>query len=127
MSLWLLLALMGLIKLVAASLMLWIPFRSDSAMMALAEEDSSEADDEGGSKALPGSPDDPHPRLPPAHRPRRGPHGSPSPHSPARESNVRNNYDPAGWLPTGAARCSRRATRRAAFERIALGQRLRLR
>lgn len=88
MSLWLLLALMGLFKLVVASLMLWIPFRSDSAVIALAEEDGSEAndeaDDEGGTKVLPGLPDEPHPRLPLPHRPRRGPHGSPGPPSPAR-------------------------------------------
>jgi hypothetical protein len=84
MSLWLLLVLMGLLKLVVASLMLWIPFRSDSAMIALAEEDGSEADDEGGTKVLPGSPDEPHPRLPLPRRPRRGPHGSPAPPSPAR-------------------------------------------
>ena len=84
MSLWLLLALMGLFKLVVASLMLWIPFRRDSAMMALAEEDGSEGEDEGGTKTLPGSPREPHPRLPLAPRPRRGPHGSPASPSPAR-------------------------------------------
>jgi hypothetical protein len=84
MSLWLLLALMGLFKLVVASLMLWIPFRSDSATMALVEEDGSEADDEGGTKALPSSPNEPHPRLPLPHRPRRGPHGSSAPPAPAR-------------------------------------------
>jgi hypothetical protein len=84
MSLWLLFALLGLIKLVVASLMLWLPFRSDSAVVALADDDRSEPDDEGGTKALPGSPNEPHPKLPLPHRPRRGPHGSPSPPSPAR-------------------------------------------
>lgn len=85
MSLWLLLALMGLFKLVVASLMLWIPFRRDSAMMVRSDEDGSEADDEGGTKTLMGSPDEPHPRLPPLpDRPRRGPHGSNAPPSPAR-------------------------------------------
>ncbi|MGA9284430.1 MAG: hypothetical protein WBV85_03220 [Solirubrobacteraceae bacterium] len=84
MSLWLLLALMGLFKLVVASLMLWIPFRRDSATMALAEEDGSEGEDEGGTKTLPGSPREPHPRLPVPPRPRRGPHGSPALPSPAR-------------------------------------------
>lgn len=89
MSLWLLLTLMGLIKLLVASLMLWLPFRSDTAMSALEDQDRSDSnDDEGGSKALPGTPSDPHPRLPLPHRPRRGPHGSPSPPSPAR---VRSN------------------------------------
>jgi hypothetical protein len=79
-----LLTLIGLIKLVAASLMLWLPFRSDAAMSALGDENNSDADEDGGSKALPGSPIDPHPKLPLPHRPRRGPHGSPSPPSPAR-------------------------------------------
>jgi hypothetical protein len=84
MSLWLLLALVGLVKLVVASLMLWLPFRSDSAMLAREDDGRSESDDEGGTKMLPGSPSEPHPRLPLPNRPRRGPHGSPSPPSPAR-------------------------------------------
>ena len=87
MSLWLLLALVALVKLVIASLMVWIPMRSDSAMNVFEEHDGSESDageDEGGSKTLPGSPAEPHPRLPRPHRPRRGPHGSPSIPSPSR-------------------------------------------
>lgn len=89
MSLWLLLALVALVKLVMASLMVWIPMRSDSAMDVLedrrgSESESDAGEDEGGSKALPGSPVEPHPRLPRPYRPRRGPHGSPSAPSPAR-------------------------------------------
>lgn len=85
MSLWLLLAMMGLFKLVVASLMLWIPFRTDSAVASLAEEDGSEGEDEGGTKTLGGPPRAPHPRLPlPPHPRRRGPHGSPAAPSPAR-------------------------------------------
>ncbi|MGA9875980.1 MAG: hypothetical protein WBQ21_09230 [Solirubrobacteraceae bacterium] len=88
MPLWLLvLMLFGLIKIVIASLMLWLPYRSDVAANATEEaEDRSDtgSDDEGGSKVLPGLPTDPHPRLPLPHRPRRGPHGSPSPASPSR-------------------------------------------
>ncbi|MFZ2114569.1 MAG: hypothetical protein WAU77_12680 [Solirubrobacteraceae bacterium] len=87
MSLWLLLALVALVKLVMASLMVWIPMRSDSAMDVLEDQSGSESDageDEGGSKTLPGSPAEPHPRLPRPHRPRRGPHGSPSAPSPSR-------------------------------------------
>ena len=84
MSLWLLLALMGLFKLVVASLMLWIPFRRDSAMAAVADKDDPGGEDEGGTKTLPGSPREPHPRLPVPPRPRRGPHGSPALPSPAR-------------------------------------------
>jgi hypothetical protein len=82
-----LLGLLALVKLVIASLMVWIPMRSDSAMKAVEDRSGSESDageDEGGSKTLPGSPVEPHPRLPPPHRPRRGPHGSPSVPSPAR-------------------------------------------
>ncbi len=84
MPLWLVLVLIGLVKLVVASLMLWLPFRWDAAMNAADDEPRSDSDDEGGSKALPGAPADPHPRLPLPHRPRRGPHGSPAPPSPAR-------------------------------------------
>jgi hypothetical protein len=89
MSLWLLLALIVLIKLVVASLMLWLPFRSDLAMSALddqrpADSDSESGEGDGGSKTLPVSPVEPHPRRPIPHRPRRGPHGSPTASSPAR-------------------------------------------
>jgi hypothetical protein len=89
MSLWLLLALVALVKLVMASLMVWIPMRSDSAMdvfedQGVSESESDAGEDEGGSKVLSGSPAEPHPRLPRPHRPRRGPHGSPSIPSPSR-------------------------------------------
>jgi hypothetical protein len=89
MSLLLLLGLLALVKIVIASLMVWIPMRSDSAMSALADQsglDEPDAgEDEGGSKTFAGSPAEPHPRLPYPHRPRRrGPHGSPSAPSPAR-------------------------------------------
>jgi hypothetical protein len=84
MSLWLLLTLMGLVKLLVASLMLWLPFRSDTAMSALDDGSRSDSEDDGGSKTLPRTPSDPHPRLPLPHGPRRDPHGSPSPLSPAR-------------------------------------------
>ena len=60
--------------------MLWIPFRYDEAIAPPDVADSSEED--GGSKALPGGPLNPHPRTPLPANPRRGPHGSPSP--PAR-------------------------------------------
>jgi hypothetical protein len=87
MPLWLwILLFAGLVKVPLAGLMLWLPFRYDDAAKAPDIPDSSEED--GGSKALPGSPLDPHPRLPRPHRPRRGPHGSPAPRSPRR---VRTN------------------------------------
>lgn len=87
MPLWVLLAAVALVKIVMAVLMVWIPMRSDSAMNVLEDQSGSESDageDEGGSKTLPGSPVGPHPRLPRPHRPRRGPHGSPSIPSPSR-------------------------------------------
>ena len=79
--LWILLVSTLVIKLPIVALMLWIPFRNDEAMRAPDTPGSSEED--GGSKALPGGPLDPHPR-PPLPRwprwPRRGPHGGiPSP------------------------------------------------
>jgi hypothetical protein len=74
--------LAGLIKLPIAALMFWIPFRYDESMQAPDATDSSEED--GGSKALPGGPLNPHPRGPLPRNPRRGPHGSPTPSSPPR-------------------------------------------
>ncbi len=75
-----------LVKLPIAGLMLWIPFRDDEAMASRDAGDSSEED--GGSKALPGGPLDPHPRAPLPRKPRRGPHGSPSPPAPRRVRTV---------------------------------------
>jgi hypothetical protein len=74
--------LAALIKLPIAALLLWIPFRYDESMRAPDTQDSSEED--GGSKALPGGPKDPHPRSPLPRNPRRGPHGAPAPPSPPR-------------------------------------------
>ncbi len=83
MPLWVwILLLAALVKITVGGLMLWIPFRYDEAASAPDMPDSSEED--GGSKALPGGPLDPHPRAPRPPRPRRGPHGSPSPPSPPR-------------------------------------------
>ena len=83
MPLWLwILLFAGLVKIPLAGLMLWIPFRHDDAVAAPDVSDSSEED--GGSKALPGGPLDPHPRTPHPRGPRRGPHGSPAPPSPPR-------------------------------------------
>jgi hypothetical protein len=75
--------LAGLVKLPIAALMLWIPFRYDESMKAV-EDASDSSEEDGGSKALPGGPLDPHPRRPLPHLPRRGPHGSPAPPSPPR-------------------------------------------
>lgn len=89
MPLWVVFVTLGVVKLVVASLMLWLPFRYDSAMTAV-DDDEPRSDDEGGSKVSPARPVDPHPRLPLPRHPRRGPHGggSSSPQSPAR---VRRN------------------------------------
>jgi hypothetical protein len=90
MPLWVWMVLLAaLIKLPIAALLLWIPFRYDDAMVAPEAQDSSEED--GGSKALPGGPMDPHPRAPLPRRPRRGPHGDISPPAPPRvRTNVRS-------------------------------------
>jgi hypothetical protein len=87
MPLWMLIALLALIKLPIAALMLWIPFRNDAAMKA--PEPPGKSDEDGGTHALPAGPLDPHPRRPlpygPRPRsPRRGPHGSPPPPAPRR-------------------------------------------
>ncbi len=84
MSLWLMIALLGLLKLPIAALMFWIPFRDDEAMRSAPSESSTE--DDGGSRALPGGPLDPHPHRPRlGPRPRaRGPHGGASVDSPPR-------------------------------------------
>jgi len=83
MPVWLwILMLAALIKLPIAALMLWIPFRDDAAVRAPEGSDSNEED--GGSRALPAGPLDPHPRRPLPRLPRRGPHGAPAPGSPRR-------------------------------------------
>ena len=55
MSLWMVIVLLGLVKLPVAALMLWIPFRNDQAMSATAAADADGAggsEDDGGSMAL---------------------------------------------------------------------------
>jgi hypothetical protein len=83
MSLWIVIAVLGFGKVVMASVMLWMTLRTDSAKI-VEEDDRSDSGDDGGSKVLQGTAEDPHPRRPTPHRPRRGPHGSPSPDAPGR-------------------------------------------
>lgn len=88
MSLWMVIVLLGLVKLPVAALMLWLPFRNDQAMNIGAvgpETDASgDSEDDGGSIALGASPVDPHPRSPLPRPRRRGPHGSGAPSAPQR-------------------------------------------
>jgi hypothetical protein len=88
MSLWMVIVLLGLLKLPVAGLMLWIPYRNDQAMNATVSADAEDTDaseDDGGSRTLPGGSRGPHPRMPFPRSPRRGPHGcDPAPPSPAR-------------------------------------------
>jgi hypothetical protein len=86
MSLWMLLVLFGLLKLPFVGLMMWMPFRNDEAMRvpADASDASDSSDEDGGSRALPAGPRDPHPRMPLPRSPRRDPHGSPALPAPAR-------------------------------------------
>jgi hypothetical protein len=96
MSLWMVIVLLGLLKLPVAALMLWIPFREDQAMYARATGDAEEsgaAEDDGGSIALAGSPLDPHPRSPRPRPRRRGPHGGDATTPPPSPPRVRR---PAG-------------------------------
>jgi hypothetical protein len=84
MSLWMLIVLLGLLKLPIAALMLWIPYRNDQALRAdvvgAADADEPDAsEDDGGSVTLPASPLNPHPQSPRPNPRRRGPHGSDAP------------------------------------------------
>lgn len=79
--LWPMLITLALVKLTAAFTMLWLPFRTDSAVVAVDDEQAGSPDagddEDGGSKVAPAAgPADPHPRRPRPTRPRRGPHGS---------------------------------------------------
>ncbi|MDE3070144.1 MAG: hypothetical protein KGJ43_05390 [Acidobacteriota bacterium] len=82
-AVWIFVALIVLVKLPVAALMLWIPYRSDSAMhverSAPDQGDEGEQDeDDGGDEPPPGGT---RPRAP---RPRRGPHADRPPASPPR-------------------------------------------
>lgn len=93
--LWPLLITLALVKLLAASLMLWMPFRTDSAVIATGDPPRSDADatddDDGGSKVasdrepVSRPPHRPHPGPSRPRRPRRGPdEGSAVPGAPPR-------------------------------------------
>jgi hypothetical protein len=88
MSLWMVIVLLGLVKLPVAALMLWLPFRNDQAMnigeVGPETDASGDSEDDGGSIALGASPVDPHPRSPLPRPHRRGPHGSGTPPAPRR-------------------------------------------
>jgi len=83
---WVLILLLGLIKLPLVGLMVWLPFRSDEPP----DDVSDSSQEDGGSKTLPGGPHNGrrHPRGPIPRAPRRGPHGSPSPAPPERVRRV---------------------------------------
>ncbi len=83
MSLWVLILLLGLIKLPIVALMLWLPFRRDEEVLPATDAASSPEDD-GGSKVPPCGPPPPSPFTPPCNARRRGPHGLPAPAAPAR-------------------------------------------
>lgn len=77
MRLWMVIVLVGLLKMPLAALLLWMPFHDDGS----GTEAGGSSQDDGGSKTLPGwrHPRDPLPRLP-----RRGPHGAAGPGPPRR-------------------------------------------
>jgi hypothetical protein len=79
MSVWVLVFLVAAVKIPIAALMLWLPFRSDRARLAdEGVDDSSENGGDGGIKAAPERPREPHPRSPLGRPRRRGPHGTPA-------------------------------------------------
>jgi hypothetical protein len=82
MSTWVLLFIVAAVKIPMAALMLWWPFRSDQAALPEDETDSPPDGGDGGIKAPPTRPQEPHPRGPLGRPRRRGPHGSPA--SPTR-------------------------------------------
>ena len=90
MSLWLLIALFGLLKFAMAVTMLVVALRSDTAMQA--QPESGQADEDGGLRTAPQEPRDPHPRWPVSPRPR-------SPHrgalKPALRGRQRGPHEPA--------------------------------
>ena len=75
--LWLMLALK--LPLAALIYLVWWAIKQEP------EEDTTSSDDDGGLKLRPR----PHPRQPFPRRPRRGPHGDPAPHPPARVRTTR--------------------------------------
>ncbi|MHB1809549.1 MAG: hypothetical protein ACYCU0_09645 [Solirubrobacteraceae bacterium] len=84
MSVWVLLLLLGVVKIPIAALLVWMPFRSDRAAMPGevdgedGESPSDEGDGGGGSKKPQSPPRGPHPRSPLRRSRRRGSHGAPS-------------------------------------------------
>ncbi len=82
MSIWIIIVLLAVLKIPAAALLLWLPFRSDAA--ADDDDDAGDASDggDGGIEAEPRPPRGPHPRSPIRWPRRRGPHGGSS--SPTR-------------------------------------------
>lgn len=84
--LWSLFITLALVKLAVASMMLWLPFRTDSAVTATDDQPRTDSndDEDGGTKVSCDERSNRHPRQPRPRRPRRGPHGSPSPGAPRR-------------------------------------------
>jgi len=82
MSVWLIIVLFAAVKVPLAALMLWLPFRNDSAAVDDEQDSGGGGDDDGGIKDSADPPRGPHPRSPRRWPRRRGPHGSPA--SPSR-------------------------------------------
>ena len=73
MQLWMVIVIVGLLKLPLVALLLWLPFRADPVP---ADVPDSSSQDDGGSKTTPGGQRPRHPRSPLPRLPRRGgPHG----------------------------------------------------
>jgi hypothetical protein len=79
MAIWVFIVLIVMVKVPIAALMLWMPFRNDSAMSVPAQDADGESGDEDG-----GGQDPPGGSRPRAPRPRRGPHQELPPPPPPR-------------------------------------------
>ncbi len=93
MELWTLIVIVGLLKLPMIGLLLWMPFRADDAVAAVADSPP----DDGGSRTLPQPPRGRHPREPLPRNPRRGPHGGARAPAPQR---VRTSTGGGSTTPT---------------------------
>ena len=71
MRVWMVIVLVGLLKMPLVALLLWLPFRDDPA----ATDQSDSSQDDGGSKTRFDPTRPRHPRAPLPRLPRRGPHG----------------------------------------------------
>lgn len=112
MPLWLLLAIVALVKIPLAALLLWVPLRSDDAMNATHDAGSAPQppteEGDGGGRVTRSPPRHPRPRHPLPAGPRRDPHRSGSTSAPARARTRTHlgTLEPAGGRLRTPGRCA---------------------